>query len=91
MTIQRPRTVYGVSKVHVELLGEVCYLEKVMIRQKVGVNDLQCVFDLQYFYFKYGVDFRSLRFPGIISADTAPGGGTTGSKSTHRTHTILCS
>ena len=24
LTIQRPRTIYGVSKVHAELLGEVC-------------------------------------------------------------------
>ncbi len=51
-TIQRPRTIYGVSKVTTELLSD-------------------------YFFFKYGVDTRSVRFPGIISYMTPPGGGTT--------------
>lgn len=51
-TIQRPRTMYGVSKVTTELLSD-------------------------YYFSKYGVDTRSVRFPGIISNVTPPGGGTT--------------
>lgn len=51
-TIQRPRTMYGVTKVTTELLSD-------------------------YFFLKYGVDTRAVRFPGIISNVTPPGGGTT--------------
>jgi len=51
-TIQRPQTIYGVSKVTTELLSD-------------------------YYFHKYGVDTRSVRFPGLISYVTPPGGGTT--------------
>ena len=51
-TIQRPRSMYGVTKVATELLSD-------------------------YYFHKYGVDTRSVRFPGLISNVTLPGGGTT--------------
>lgn len=51
-TIQRPRTMYGVTKVTTELLSD-------------------------YYFSKYGVDTRAVRYPGVISYVTPPGGGTT--------------
>lgn len=51
-TIQRPKTMYGVTKVTTELLSD-------------------------YYFLKYGVDTRAVRFPGLISNVTLPGGGTT--------------
>lgn len=51
-TIQRPKTMYGVTKVSGELLSD-------------------------YYYKRFGVDTRSVRFPGLISNVAPPGGGTT--------------
>jgi nucleoside-diphosphate-sugar epimerase len=51
-TIQRPQTIYGVTKVAGELLSD-------------------------YYFKRFGVDTRSVRYPGIISNVTPPGGGTT--------------
>ncbi len=51
-TIQRPDTIYGVTKVTGELLSD-------------------------YYAKRFGVDTRSVRFPGLISYTTLPGGGTT--------------
>jgi len=51
-TIQRPTTMYGVTKVAAELLCD-------------------------YYYGRFDVDTRGVRFPGLISHVALPGGGTT--------------
>ena len=51
-TILKPKTMYGVTKVAGELLGD-------------------------YYFKKFGIDVRGIRYPGIISSETMPGGGTT--------------
>ena len=51
-TLQRPNTLYGITKVSGELLCD-------------------------YYHKRYRVDSRGLRFPGLISYKTPPGGGTT--------------
>lgn len=51
-TIQRPTTIYGVTKVSGELLCD-------------------------YYFQRFGLDTRGVRFPGLIGYVTEPGGGTT--------------
>ena len=51
-TILKPTTMYGVTKVAGEILGD-------------------------YYFKRFGIDVRGLRYPGIISSETPPGGGTT--------------
>lgn len=51
-TIQRPSTMYGITKVSGELLCD-------------------------YYHQRYGVDTRGVRYPGLISYQTPPTGGTT--------------
>lgn len=51
-TIQRPTSMYGITKVAGELLCD-------------------------YYNHRYGVDTRGVRYPGLISNVTPPGGGTT--------------
>lgn len=51
-TVQRPTTMYGVTKVAGELLCD-------------------------YYHKRFGLDTRGVRFPGLISYETLPGGGTT--------------
>ncbi|MGD6966482.1 L-threonine 3-dehydrogenase [Rossellomorea vietnamensis] len=42
-----------------------------------GVNKVSGELLCDYYFNKFGVDTRGLRFPGLISYTTAPGGGTT--------------
>ncbi|MBC8214699.1 MAG: NAD-dependent epimerase/dehydratase family protein [Candidatus Marinimicrobia bacterium] len=56
-----PETMYGCNKIYAELLG--AYFEKNY--QRLAAQNLSGF-----------VDFRSIRFPGIISAMTIPTGGT---------------
>jgi nucleoside-diphosphate-sugar epimerase len=51
-TVLKPKTMYGVTKVTGELLGD-------------------------YYFKRFGLDIRGIRYPGIISNETLPGGGTT--------------
>jgi nucleoside-diphosphate-sugar epimerase len=42
-----------------------------------GVNKVSGELLSDYYFIKFGVDTRGLRFPGLISYETLPGGGTT--------------
>ncbi|RLF29410.1 MAG: L-threonine 3-dehydrogenase [Thermoplasmata archaeon] len=51
-TVLKPTTMYGLTKVAGELLGD-------------------------YYFRRFNLDVRGIRYPGIISSETPPGGGTT--------------
>ncbi len=42
-----------------------------------GVAKVTCELLCDYYHLKYGLDTRGLRFPGLISYEALPGGGTT--------------
>lgn len=42
-----------------------------------GVNKVSGELLSDYYFYKFGLDTRGLRFPGLISYETPPGGGTT--------------
>jgi nucleoside-diphosphate-sugar epimerase len=42
-----------------------------------GINKVAGELLCDYYFYKYGVDTRGLRFPGLISHTAPPGGGTT--------------
>jgi len=42
-----------------------------------GISKFAGEFWCNYYYQRYGVDVRSIRYPGLISYKSAPGGGTT--------------
>jgi len=43
----------------------------------IGLSKYAGEFWCNYYFQRYGVDVRSLRYPGLISYKSAPGGGTT--------------
>ena len=63
-TIRNPRTMYGVDTIRNP-------------RTMYGVTKVSGELLSDYYFIRFGVDTRSVRFPGLISYVTPPGGGTT--------------
>jgi len=65
--------VFGPNASRVETPQDAVLIPKTMYGVTKVAGELLC----NYYFIRFGLDVRSVRYPGIISSETPPGGGTT--------------
>ena len=65
--------VFGPEATRVNTPQETVLIPKTMY----GVTKVACELLCNYYFIQYGLDVRSVRYPGVISSETLPSGGTT--------------
>jgi len=65
--------VFGLGAPHVNTPQDAVLIPRTMYGVTKVAGELLC----NYYFTRFGLDVRSVRYPGIISSETPPGGGTT--------------